>query len=233
MKTMKRNLIQSLIMASSLLMATNLANASVFSFTGSFTPDPPKFQYSDDQYQFFRFQTDGTSTVTLKTVSYAGGTLAQSGVTVTGGGFDPMLTLFRPNGLVIDQNDDLDPGVQLDSFLSGVLAAGTYWVALTQSFNLVNGIYYDPNSGNNGFTQTGNYTGPLNGCSNGQFCNFMGENRLGDWALNITGVVSAQTVSVFVPVPEPDEYQLLLLGAGLMAFQVRRKQKKASSDSSL
>jgi hypothetical protein len=220
-KTMKHNFIKSLIMASMLSVAADVATAANFSFIGGYNNLPYNGFAQDDQSQFFSFQADGTSTVTLETVSYAGGTLSQSAVTVTGGGFDPMLALFRPNGLVIGQNDDMGPSAQMDSLLSGVLAAGTYWVALTQSLNLVNGIYYDPNSVNNGFTETGNYTGPLYGCSNGQFCDFLGSNRNGDWALNITGVVKAQTETEFKPtpdnqVPEPSSLALLFLGLAVM-----------------
>jgi hypothetical protein len=125
--------------------------------------------------------------------------------------------------VVIDQNDDIGGG-QLDASLYGVLAAGTYWVALTQSINPVNGIYYDPNSGNNGFTQTGNYTGPLNRCSDTSlpFCLFGGtENRNGDWALNITGVDAAQAETEFKPtpdnqLPEPSSLALLFFGLAVM-----------------
>jgi hypothetical protein len=99
---MKRNLIQSLIMACMLLAAADEATAANFSFIGGYG-EPGGFT-QDDQYKFFSFQADGSSTVTLETVSYRdidgillGNTpLGNPPVTVTGGGFDPMLTLFRP-----------------------------------------------------------------------------------------------------------------------------------------
>ena len=216
---MQHRLIKSLLVACSLLGLANEAYATVaFSFTGSFIQDA--------QSQFFSFQINGATTVALTTVSYAGGTLAD-GSRVTGGGFDPYLTLYQSNGLVIGANDDIaTDGIQLDSSVQLTLNKGIYWVSLTQAFNLSNGNHYDPSSANNGFIQSGDYTGPLFGCSNGQFCNYMAENRFSDWALNITGAISAQAESAFVPaVPEPDEYIMLLAGASLVAFQVRRKQK--------
>ena len=175
-------------------MTFTIANAADSSFTGNFVLDAG--------HQFFSFTSNGVSPVILETISYGGGVLA-GGSVLAGGGFDPMLTLFHSSGLVIGQNDDKVPGVQLDSFLQGVLTPGTYWLALTQSFNLSNGDYFNPNTANAGFTQTGNYTGPLFGCSNGQFCNYLGENTSSNWALNILGATSAQSETQFIPPPPP------------------------------
>lgn len=53
-------------------------------------------------------------------------------------------------------------------------------------------------------------------------------NALGDaFGKSITASVQNGSVSV-VAVPEPEEYMMLLLGFGLVGFQVKRKQKRLS-----
>jgi hypothetical protein len=209
-----------LMMAFAVCDLANEALAASYSFSGGYGNLGGFTQ--DDEARFFSFVADGTSAVTLETVSYAGGTLVD-GTPVTAGGFDPLLTLLQPSGLVISTIplnagdtfskpyvagtgwDDKDPGVLLDSYYQGILDPGTYWLVLTQSFNLVNGANNNYYSTATGFIQQGDYTGALNGClpATDPFCNFLGENKNGDWALNITGVVSAQAESTFDPPPPP------------------------------
>lgn len=247
---MRPNTIQRLIVACILTGAVAEASAGSYSFTGLFT--------QDDQWQFFSFQADGVSTVTLETVSYNGGTLSDNTV-VAGGGFDTLFTLLQPGtGLVLSMfpsgtevfdkplvtatgwDDKGLVGVTYiaDAFFQGILDAGTYWLALTQSMNIVDGIngnYYNSASG---FAQDGNYTSdPITGygCTPGTaFCDFnSGTNRLGDWAVNIQGVASAQTEGSFntdpPPIPEkpntnaiPEPSSLALFGIGWAAMFRKR-----------
>src|SRR6266536_1432206 len=96
--------------------------AANFSFTGNFN--------NDADVQLFSFTVGATSTVTLRTWSYAGGTNA-AGQVIPRGGFDPILALFDSAGLRINQNDDGGAsvptdlsGVNYDTFLSSTLGPG-------------------------------------------------------------------------------------------------------------
>ena len=113
--------------------------ADDFSFTGNFT--------SDDNAAYFVFTLGSSSSVTLRTLGYAGGVNAV-GTTIGRGGFDPILSLFAgtgPNALLIGLNNDGTCGdvgqdsvtsACWDSYLSMPgLVAGTYTVVLTQSDN--------------------------------------------------------------------------------------------------
>src|SRR5215471_14280681 len=70
------------------------ADAANFSFTGSLS--------TDDQVQMFNFNVGSTSSVTLRSWSYAGGTNS-AGSTIARGGFDPILALFNSSGSLITQ----------------------------------------------------------------------------------------------------------------------------------
>ncbi|MDD5035530.1 MAG: DVUA0089 family protein [Methylococcaceae bacterium] len=200
---MSNTIFQRLMLAGVLFAVANEAPALAFSGTFS----------SDDQYQFLSFKADGTSQITLETTGYAAG------------GFDPYLTLFASSGLVLKENDDGATNAP-DSYIKGVLAAGTYWLAVTEAINQSNGLYF---ANGFAFTRTGNFTGPDYGCSNGKFCDYLGQNRTGFWALDVTGVVSAQLESSFPappapPIPTvPEPATIALMGLGLAGmFRTRR-----------
>lgn len=195
-------------------LAGSLVAGANFSFSGSLA--------TDDASQLFTFTLVSTSTVTLRTYSYAGG-IDASGVTIPRGGFDPVLAVFDSTGLLINENDDgnsnvpADPvtGQQWDSYLQTTLAAGNYTVALTQYDNFAIGPTL-----NNGFFNTGNphFTSSF-GCTHGAFCDLTGANRTSAWEFDALGVSSA-TVNA---VPEPGLPSLL--ATGIVCIGVLRRGK--------
>jgi hypothetical protein len=189
--------------------------ASTFFATGTFT--------ADDQVQYFSLNLGAPAAITLQTFGYAG----NAGLSVAAGGFDPELSLFRASGTFITYNDDAGcPTVTADpvtgncwdaKIVTGTLAAGTYFVALTESNN-------DPNGPTlaDGFTRVGqgNYT-----CSEffpphtGPFCDVSPAVRNGHWAFQVTGV----TAAVSGLVPEPSSFVLAAFGIFVL-FQIRGRR---------
>jgi hypothetical protein len=204
------------------MLGCSAALADNFSFQGTFT--------QDDNVQLFNFAVGSTSTVTLRTWSYAGGVDA-AGVNIPRGGFDPILALFDSTGAKINQNDDGDnvpadsvTGEQYDTYLQSTLAPGTYTVSVMEYDNFAIG----PNL-SDGFTRTGqgNFTSAF-GCEEGMFCDVSGDpdgnSRNGNWEFDILGVNSASTTGGGSNVPEPASLGLLALGAGTVAI-ARRKSR--------
>ena len=197
--------------------------AADFSFRGNFS--------TDDEVQLFNFSVGATSTVTLKTLSYAGGTQAD-GTVISAGGFDPILALFDGSGNFIDGNDDgffpnveIDPvtGVEYDTFLQAPLDPGNYTVAISQFDNFFVGGLGDNISlgfdleGDSTFTSTF-------GCSNGQFCDFTSDNRTNEWAFDVLNVETAVVVEPSANVPEPASILGLLTIGTLGVASLKRKK---------
>ena len=211
-----------------LLMAFGAAHLSAagFSFTGSLP--------QGDQVQLFQFSVATASPVTLRTISYAGGTNS-AGMVVPEGGFDPYLALFDSVGVFIFDNDEgptapVSPvtGSAYDALIQQTLAPGSYMLSLSQFDNIAIG----PNL-SSGFVEAGagNFTGAF-GCSNGSFCDIDGNNRTNAWAVDILNVASAAGPrGPLEPVPEPATLSLVggvLIGAGLFGevYAHRRRHRK-------
>ena len=203
----------------------NLSGAS-FSSAGFFS--------QDDRVQLFQFNVATASPVTLRTLSYAGGTNIV-GTVVSEGGFDPYLALFDSAGVLISDNDDA-PGVPVspvtgsayDAFIQETLAPGDYILSLSQFHNTAIGP--DLSSG---FLEAGagNFTAAF-ACSNGSFCDIDGNNRTSAWAVDILNVASGPgSGGPGEPIPEPATLSLVggvLIGAGLFgevyAYRPRRRK---------
>lgn len=184
--------------AAALFTSGTAASAADFSYTGSL-PNP-------SAVQLFNFNVGTTSTVTLRTYSYAGGTNA-AGQVIARGGFDPILALFDGSGVLIGENDDggfLVPadidGNRYDVFLQRLLGPGNYTVSVAAFSNFANG----PNL-SDGFQGDGSFNGRTNA-----------------WAFDILNVNSAAQVGA---VPEPGTWALMLIGFGAVGASLRRRRR--------
>lgn len=183
------------------------AMAADFSFVGTLpTANTPLL---------FNFSVGSSSTVTLRTYSYAGGTNA-AGTVIARGGFDPILALFDSTGALINQNDDggsLVPadsvtGAHYDTYLQSLLAPGNYTVSVMAYSNFAVG----PNL-SNGFTNTGS------------FVDFTGNQRDSHWAFDILNVGAATLVRGAVP--EPATWMMMLVGFGVVGASLRFTRRKS------
>jgi hypothetical protein len=201
------------------LTALSAQASTDYSFSGNFTGDADVVR--------FDFTVGATSSITLRSYSYAGGTMAD-GTVVAAGGFDPILALWDAAGNKIGEWDDgpdpvpVDPttGHDWDALLTlSSLAAGSYTATLAEfsNFSLTDLL-------SDGFERSSaNFTGDLFGCSNGQFCDFGGNNRTGFWAFDVLGVETA-AVSAPAVVPLPAGLPLLLAGLGALGLKARRRK---------
>lgn len=183
----------------------------LWSFAGSLA--------QDDEVQVFALHLPGPAQVTLRTLSYAGGTDAL-GMLVPRGGFDPVLALFDASGTLLAQNDDGGAdvpadaltGATFDAFLVLTLAAGDYTLAVAQFDNLALGPTLV-----DGFERTGQgaFTTGF-GCPDAQpaFNDVSGMAGCGRSA--------AFAVEVAALVPEPASATLLL--GPVLAMAARRRR---------
>ena len=239
---MQTSLVSKAALAVALLAAAGSAGAASFSFDGSFG--------QDKDLQYFKFTADGTSTVTIHSYGYAGGTQAD-GAVVQEGGFDPLLTLYsattgamaaagdfsfgylNDDGATGTVNTDSVTGLALDSYYEGVLAAGDYWLVLSVSNNYGDNTVFGP-FGWDGWT--GNQTSANFGCSpetNTPFYEYDCAVRDGHLALDLLGVSQAEETSKPTGVvPELDAMAgtgaLTLLGVALALSGERRRKALAA-----
>ena len=178
------------------------ALADDYSYTGTLS-DP-------NQVLLFNFTVGSDSNVTLRTYSYAGGTMA-NGTVISGGGFDPILALFDSNGLKIAENDDgsslhvpCEAGRCYDTFLQQLLSPGTYTVSVQAYSNFAIG----PNL-SDGFENDGTFGGRSNA-----------------WAFDILNV--SQATQVGGAVPEPATWAMMLFGFGAAGVALRRQRRKGA-----
>ena len=173
------------IAATALALSVGSVSAATqnFSFVGNFS--------GDADVQSFNFSIGSVSNVTLRSYSYAGGTMAD-GTIVAAGGFDPILALWDSAGNLIQQYDDgpdpvpSDPftGSQFDTNLTLFgLAAGDYTATIAQYANFAGSTLASGFSESDPF-----FTALYYGCSNGQFCDVNSDNRGSYWAFDVLGV---------------------------------------------
>jgi hypothetical protein len=198
--------------------------AADFSFAGMFT--------ADNNVQPFEFTVGSTSTITLRSWSYAGGTNA-AGDLIARGGFDPILALFSGTGsaaVFVNQNDDGGCGLVAadsgtgecwDTFFSATVGPGTYTATVMQYDNFANGPTLGAGFLHDG---NGNFTASF-GCSQGFFCDVSDvdpfNNRDSHWAFDILNVESA------VVVGSPEPATMLLLGGSLVLLGGLKLRKRA------
>ncbi|MDQ2694405.1 MAG: DVUA0089 family protein, partial [Pseudomonadota bacterium] len=171
------------------------AGALDFSFTGTFG--------QDDDVRLFNFSVDAPSEVTLRSLSYAGGTNA-AGASIPAGGFDPILTLFDGGGNLVTDDDDggtrEDPntGLVLDAQTEAELAPGDYTVSITQFNNFANGPTLSEGFEREG---QGNFTAREVGLDEGMFFDFEGNLRTGFFAIDILNVNFAEPGEDLITMP--------------------------------
>ena len=160
-----------------------------FSFIGTFA--------QDDERRQFTFTLIQPGTVLLRTWSWAGGVNSR-GARIDGGGFDPSLSLFDSTGLLLATNRDggCDKVAAdrlttwcWDAFIAIPLPRGTYQLVLTESENTPRGPYLtDPFV----YDGAGNFTAAPGLAAPAGFWDFSPNRRNGLFALDISGVDSAQ-----------------------------------------
>jgi hypothetical protein len=215
---MKKHLLGLAVAASLSLLSTFPASAASFSFTGTFS--------GDADVRYFSFTLASASNVTISSLGYGGGTNS-AGQTIAAGGFDPVVALFDGSGTYMHVTGDEDgagaatdpsTGAAYDPLFSVNLAAGTYTLALTQSFNFANGptiadgFLFDP-------VADAHFTADFISCGAAGFCDATGAARTNAWALDIVGVDAA------FPTPLPGALQLFATGLGAFGFAAYRRKR--------
>ena len=191
------------------LMLLGAANAAPITSVQGFLADP-------NNRNLIVFDYDPATlgnVLNIQTWGYGGTSGAPGGVNllgnvISGGGFDPILTLFLGTGdtaTFVAFNDDgdcppgtLNPNCRDSTLNLAGLAAGTYTLVVTAFSNFA--IADEPGETLGlGFENDGNFDG-----------------RTANFAVDVQGVVASQ------PIPEP--MSLILLCSGLLAlgYQIRR-----------
>jgi hypothetical protein len=218
---MKKHLLGLAVGAALSLASVLSASAASFSFTGTFS--------GDADVRYYSFSLASASSVTIRSLGYGGGTNA-AGQNIAAGGFDSVVALFNGAGtyMHVTGDDDgagstVDPstGAAYDPLFSVSLAAGTYTVALSQSFNFANGptiadgFLFDP-------VADAHFTADFIGCGAAGFCDATGAKRSNAFALDIVGVDAA------FPTPLPGALPLFATGLGVFGFAAYRRKRKAA-----
>jgi uncharacterized protein (TIGR03437 family) len=172
------------------VLVSGRAFAGDYSFAGTFS--------QDDEERTFNFTLSQSSSIVIRTLSYAGG-VNSAGNTIPRGGFDPTLSLFDSNGALVAINRDAgcDKAASdsvtfqcWDAYIGVQLPAGNWRVVLTQSENAANG----PNlSDTFAYDGAGNFTTKPETAKESGFWDFFPDRRSAFWAVDIRGVDSAET----------------------------------------
>lgn len=183
-----------------------LAHADGWSYVGSLAPTDPNDVFITS------FTLLAPTAVTIQTWSFGGGTNA-AGTVIAAGGFDPYVSLFSGAGAAatfIASNDDglcppghAAPACADSTLTSGLLAAGTYTLALTLPSN----FSFAENIG----------SGTLGD-------GFIGLNSSFDdgWCAASCSSAYAVDIGYTAAVPEPANWALLGIGTALIALTRRR-----------
>ncbi len=158
------------------------------------------------------FKNDNSKAVVIFTV-VTPGTVTFSSTGYAAGGFDPIVSLYNPNGDFIDDNDD--NGASRDPFLSANLAAGKYRLYLTQYNN------FGPASVR---SDTFAFDGQPN--FRGGFIDSLNNQRTANYALDVTGVDAAKILASVGAVPEPSTWAMMIGGLGIVGAAARRRARK-------
>ena len=179
-----------------------------FSFTGTFA--------NDSEVQFFDFYLAAeSSTISIETLSFKGGTNLADDV-ITGGGFNPYLSLWEQSTgnwvFGTGDKDIVDEAVisSTASYSYGTLLAGNYILALSQYDNVAAGA--NLSEGFAADLEQASFAGSLPFTLNGG-------GGSGHWALDINKVDSASLRAV----PLPGAFGFMVSGLLGLAAITRRK----------
>lgn len=171
------------------------------------------------------------SNVTIFTTSYGGGTNLD-GTMTNPGGFQPNVTLFDTTGFAVATesgmfspigNTDPSTGWNADAYLNDPnVAAGTYFVILTDTNNMVSAAFTGFGS-----TSPANFYTLFTGNGGTTFQDAQGNSRTGNYALNIEATSLSGPGS---STPEPATLWLVVPAlAGLTLFVRRRRNQVTDS----
>lgn len=162
------------------------------------------------------------SAVTIYTTSYGGGNNLD-GTTSSPGGFQPNITLFDTTGFALATetgafspiaNPDPSNGWKGDGYVyDPSVAAGSYYAILTDINNQVSAAF--TGFGN---TSVANFYTLFSGPGGNSFTDEQGNNRDGNYALNI------EATSLASAVPEPATFSLILPALAVAFFVIRRRR---------
>lgn len=195
------------LVLASLLSAAN-AGAAVFSYTGTFDTDDTRF--------YTTFDVTADSTVTLRSLGYAGG-VNGAGQVIADGGFDSQLFLFTSTGVFLESDDDdssvisATTGNSWDALITRNLSVGSYVAVLTQF--------------NSDYISGDLFTGNWSAAGTTNFVSF-GNQRTNQYAFDISGdYISDVAGGDNDPSAVSEPASLALLGLGLAGIGAFRRKK--------